>query len=170
MYTLDLLRDLYRHMEWADATVWSIVNATDDAQADGRLRELLFHVHFTQEAFLSVWKGEEVTFKSADAFPSLAEVQAWCRAFYGEAAAFLDDLSSERLDDPAPVPWVKYFARRWGRDAAVTTLGDTLMQVAMHSLYHRGQVNKQLRELGGEPPLVDYIAWIWMDRPAPDWG
>jgi hypothetical protein len=34
--------------------------------------------------------------------------------------------------------------------------------------YHRGQVATRLRERGGEPPLTDFIAWIWMHRPAPD--
>ena len=43
-------------------------------------------------------------------------------------------------------------------------------QVASHSTYHRGQVNARLREVGGTPPLVDYIAWIWFGRPAPNWS
>jgi uncharacterized damage-inducible protein DinB len=45
-----------------------------------------------------------------------------------------------------------------------------MIQVATHSTYHRGQVNARLREVGGEPPLVDYIAWIWFGRPAPEWS
>lgn len=36
--------------------------------------------------------------------------------------------------------------------------------------YHRGQVNTWLRELGLEPPLVDFIAWVWFGKPAPDWS
>jgi uncharacterized damage-inducible protein DinB len=50
------------------------------------------------------------------------------------------------------------------------TLAETMLQVASHSTYHRGQVNARLRELAGEPPLVDYIAWIWFGRPAPEWN
>ena len=23
--------------------------------------------------------------------------------------------------------------------------------------------------LGAEPPVVDYIAWVWLERPAPTW-
>ena len=48
------------------------------------------------------------------------------------------------------------------------TLAETALQVAMHSTYHRGQVNARLRQIGGEPPLVDFIAWIWFGRPAPE--
>ncbi len=39
----------------------------------------------------------------------------------------------------------------------------------MHSTHHRGQVAARLRELGGEPPLVDFIAWLWWKRPEPEW-
>jgi len=45
-----------------------------------------------------------------------------------------------------------------------------VLQVAMHSSHHRGQVARRLRELGVESPLTDYIAWIWMSRPVADWG
>ena len=47
---------------------------------------------------------------------------------------------------------------RWPRPAS---------RSCSHSTYHRGQVNARLREIGAEPPLVDYIAWLWFDRPAP---
>ena len=50
-----------------------------------------------------------------------------------------------------------------------TTVGETTLQVPMHTVYHRGQVNARVRALGGEPPLVDYIAWLWLGRPAPEW-
>ena len=39
----------------------------------------------------------------------------------------------------------------------------------MHSTYHRGQVNVRLRELGGEPQLVDFIAWVWEGKPRAVW-
>ena len=59
--------------------------------------------------------------------------------------------------------------RSLGRVPETTTLGETALQVPLHTIYHRGQVNARIRALGGEPPLVDYIAWIWLGRPAPEW-
>ena len=41
-----------------------------------------------------------------------------------------------------------------------------MLQVALHSMYHRGQINARLRDFGGNPPLVDFIAWVWLGRPA----
>ena len=49
------------------------------------------------------------------------------------------------------------------------TLGDTAWQVFSHSTYHRGQMATRIRELGGEPPAVDYIYWAWTRRPAAAW-
>jgi uncharacterized damage-inducible protein DinB len=67
------------------------------------------------------------------------------------------------------VPWQKWVVSAIGGEPGPTTKGETMMQVAMHSLYHRAQVNTRLRELGAAPPLVDYIAWLWRKRPAPQW-
>ena len=46
---------------------------------------------------------------------------------------------------------------------------ESLVQVAMHTTYHRGQVATQIRALGGEPPLTDFVAWIWIGKPEPSW-
>jgi uncharacterized damage-inducible protein DinB len=59
--------------------------------------------------------------------------------------------------------------QRLGRAPEMTTVGETVLQVAMHSQYHRGQINARLRQLEVETPLVDYIAWIWLGRPSPQW-
>jgi uncharacterized damage-inducible protein DinB len=64
---------------------------------------------------------------------------------------------------------VKFFRERLGREPVEPTMGESLFQLTSHGTYHRGQVNSRLRELGAEPPLVDYIAWIWLGRPAPAW-
>jgi uncharacterized damage-inducible protein DinB len=36
-------------------------------------------------------------------------------------------------------------------------------------MYHRGQVNTRIREVGGEPAAVDFINWIWLGKPDPEW-
>jgi hypothetical protein len=93
----------------------------------------------------------------------------WGRTYYGEAFAYLGALSDVEVSEPLPVPWAAMVERVLGRAPETTTVGETALQVALHSTYHRGQINARLREVGGEPPLVDYIAWVWRGRPAPDW-
>jgi uncharacterized damage-inducible protein DinB len=81
----------------------------------------------------------------------------------------MGDLGRQDLSRPLVVPWARMVESRLGRKAEEPSLGETLLQVVMHSTYHRGQVNTRLRELGGEPPLTDYIVWVWLGKPQPDW-
>jgi S1-C subfamily serine protease len=58
MVNKDILLDLYRHMEWADAEVWTAVLAAENGPGDTKLRGLLYHLHMVQRAFLRTWRGE----------------------------------------------------------------------------------------------------------------
>src|SRR5204863_6670963 len=76
---LSLLRELYDHMQWADATVWRAALATAAADDDAKTRERFWHVHVVQRAFLSVWRGEEIDRRDAAAFAALRDIADWGR-------------------------------------------------------------------------------------------
>ena len=156
MNALDIARDLVAHMEWADATVWNAVRklGTGDAKLADRLR----HYHATQHAFLMIWRNEPVDFSNVP-----QDVEQWARDYYTKLAAFMAPLDERSLDRVLNIPWAERYAKN---AVSKTTLGDTILQVTSHSAYHRGQVNTRIRELGGEPPLVDYIAWLWLGKPS----
>jgi uncharacterized damage-inducible protein DinB len=169
--TIDLLRQLIRHMEWADAEVWKAVLANEAARTDERLRNLLTHLHIVQRLFLILWTKQPFDpGGKPPEFPSLSDLRAWATTYYPEANRFLEGLDESRLSEEVFMPWVKTLETQVGRPLSMPTLGETIQQVSSHSTYHRGQVNARLRDVGGEPPLVDYIAWIWFGRPAPDWS
>ena len=48
MVNIELLLDLYRHMEWADATVWTAVLAADDGPSDAKISGYFYHLHMVQ--------------------------------------------------------------------------------------------------------------------------
>jgi uncharacterized damage-inducible protein DinB len=164
LFTLDALREMLRHMEWADATVWRAVMAHPASAEDTRMRELLMHVHAVQRAFLEMGMDRELTPPPAAA-PELATIHERSRAYYVELAAWLDTLRERDLARVIEMPWLSQYEQQTGQSFARPTLGEALMQVTSHSTYHRGQVNARLREIGGEPPLVDYVAWIWFGKP-----
>ena len=170
MIHVDTLVELYSHMEWADATVWKVVEAHDATLTDDELRKRLFHMHFTQRAFLGVWRGDDFVMRRAEEFESLEPIKVEALGFYPAAREVLKGLSDGDLSKPTPLPWAKFYSRRSGAEPAVTTLGDTLMQVVMHTQHHRAQINTRIRELGGDPKLIDYIGWVWAGRPEPEWG
>jgi uncharacterized damage-inducible protein DinB len=91
------------------------------------------------------------------------------RSYYGSARTFLETLDAQRLASPLIVPWTKWVEQAIGRPPADTTLGETILQTCLHSTHHRAQANARLRALGVEPPLVDYIAWLWLGRPQACW-
>lgn len=168
MFSTEFIRDLYAHMEWADSSVWQAVLKSPDAAADQNMRDRLQHIHMTQKAFLQVWTKQPLDHYQQLKFDSMAELYAWIGPYYPEARRFLSAVQPSQFTEPGPVPWAKYFVPA-GREAGMTTLGETLFQLTSHTTYHRGQVNTRLRELGAEPPLVDYIAWLWLGRPAAAW-
>ena len=165
-----LLRELFAHMEWADAQVWKAVRTVGSGEPDGVLRDRLLHIHVVQRAFLNIWTGQPMKFPEAEEFGTLGDLEAWARPYYGEARDHLEALDAARLGTLVELPWAAGLAKRFGREPQAVTLAETAFQVTCHSTYHRGQVNTRQRDLGVEPPLVDYIAWLWLGRPAAEWG
>jgi uncharacterized damage-inducible protein DinB len=162
-----LIADLFRHMEWADATVWNAVLQHEECEADATLRDRLVHIHGVQRAFFSIWTGSAIDYPDARAFPSLGALCRWGREYHAAAAPFVTEETRD-LQAIVVLPWAEQVVARFGT-IHDTTLAETMIQVTSHSTYHRGQVNARLRELGAVPPLVDYIGWIWLNRPAPAW-
>lgn len=156
-------------MEWADAQLWRALKTLDPDLSDEFLHRTVYHLHATQQAFMSYWGGQAVMPPDVSEFATLEDIRAVARPFYEDANVFLTSLEDADLERAAVVPWAKYISRLIDRAPDATTLGETLFQVAMHTAYHRGQINRRLRELGAEPPLIDYIVWVWRGRPEPEW-
>lgn len=161
----EFLIDQYRQMEWADASVWRAVLELEGAAE--ALQERLHHIHQVQRIFLSIWRGEAVDLHAGQELKG-KDLASWARECYPQARAFLAD-SKEALDRPVVLPWGQQVAERLGIEPAVTTLRDTAAQVYTHTAHHRGQVVTKLRELGGNPPLTDFIAWVWRGRAEAEW-
>ena len=165
---INTLIDLYRHMEWADASVWTSVFASESARKDVKLRDGFYHLHLVQRAFMRVWRGEPRN-APYPKFDDAESLMLWGKSYYNEAYEHLSAWNDEKALEILPVPWADIVEAQIGRPPENSRVGDTALQVALHSLYHRGQINARLREVGGEPPLVDYIAWVWLGRPSPVW-
>jgi uncharacterized damage-inducible protein DinB len=160
-----LLRDFCQHQAWADALHWRAIEAHPPAGADSAIRNRLHHIHMVQRAF--VWAVGDPTgappVTRPEAFGSLTELRAYARGSLDAFDRFVTTVSEARLDERIAIPW-------FTNPPLSLTVTEALTQCAMHSHYHRGQNAARLRELGGEPPLTDLIAWYWQGRPAPAWA
>ena len=158
-------------MEWADAKTWRAARSIDAANRDERLRWLFHHVHLVQLIYLQAWRGDRFELTELKSYDDLIAIERWARPYYERLTAFAASLNDARLQAPAEFPpeWLamidEYFPSR-----PPVTLADTAWQVFSHTTYHRGQIATRIRELGGEPPGIDYISWAWMGRPAPEWN
>ncbi|HKH44833.1 MAG TPA: DinB family protein [Thermoanaerobaculia bacterium] len=163
------LRDLTRHLEWADAAVWQTVLGSSAVSGDVNLAKTLHHVHLVQHIFSQAWVGVPFQVRDLADLPDAAALIAWGREAHTRIHAFLSAADPQEMERPLHLPWAAQFEQRANRPAQPLTIGDSVLQVALHTAHHRGQVCTRLRELGAEPPLVDFIAWAWSGKPEADW-
>ncbi len=157
-------------MHWADATLWRALLPATAVHDDRRVYELLFHIHQVQHAFLAVWRdADSPDFREFSDHPDLPSVMTWGREFHEQLPSVLASVREEDLDGTKEVLWKGWAEKTLGRPPAPTTLAETMLQVSQHSTYHRAQINQRLRQAGVDPPLTDFIAWVWQDKPAPEW-
>lgn len=166
LITPDLLRDLYAHMEWADARIWSVVREHETVSRDPFVREKLAHIHLVHWVWLHTWTDRPWQPPDTQQGPDAQTIWRWARPYYADVRAFLDTVTPERLVTPLPDAFMQQIEEHLGPGARRPTIGESAYQVASHTTHHRGQLATRIRALGVAPPPVDYIVWVWHDRPA----
>jgi uncharacterized damage-inducible protein DinB len=161
-----LLVDLGRHLSWADATFWRAFERHPPAVADETIRNRLHHVHLVQRAFLWFASGRDpyaFQVSKPHDFPTLPALRGFGEEASRRFAEFVEGVGDDRLNERRPFPFFE-------KDPPFSlSIAEAITQAVMHSQWHRGQNATRLRELGGEPPVLDLIVWYWKDRPAAEW-
>ena len=170
MRTAELLA-LVEHMEWADARIWAAAGALSPDRAEASdLRQRFFHLHLVQQLYLSMWRNAPVsTLPELADYPDLGAVRRWAQPFYAGARAVIQAADEQRLAEAIVVPFSERVAQP-GRAITHATFAETVIQVALHTTHHRGQLATRVRELGGDPPTIDLVLWIWTGRPPAEWA
>jgi uncharacterized damage-inducible protein DinB len=164
----DAIADLYRHQAWADAATWSAVMASPAAMTDAAIQDRLGHIHLVQRIYLQGWQGREFD-PATPPFADAASRMRWGREYHQAVRPFVEGLDAARLDGAFRLPWGEMIEQSLGRPAGPVTLVETLMQIPLHSSYHRGQIATRMRDLGAEPAATDFILWVFIDQPAASW-
>jgi uncharacterized damage-inducible protein DinB len=160
---IDHLRDLMRHAEWANAVffhTWGKSPARDHEE----MRRRAEHVVGVQMGFLAVLRGEPA--KIPPDAPPLAhdELRTRFETNHKSLRAFADSLDGAALSRKVRIPWFP------DDPPCVVTVAEALVQAAMHTQHHRGQLMTRLKDFGGEPKNVDWIIWLWKGRPEARWS
>lgn len=158
---LNLLRDLIAHAEWANAVffhAWGKSPARDNEE----LRQRVGHMIGVQQGFLSTLRGELTGKPPSGPPPSFEELKNRAEICHAGVREFVATLEPETLARTVQIPWFQ-------DPPCVITTAEALVQVAMHTQHHRGQCMTRLRDLGAEPKNVDWIIWLWKQKPEPRW-
>jgi uncharacterized damage-inducible protein DinB len=155
------LRDLMAHAEWANAVffnAWGKSSARDHEE----MRTRVGHIVGVQGAFVSIFNGEEPGGLPGGPPPTYDELKARAETTHRDLRNFTATQNTESLSQTVHIPW-------FPDPACVITLGEALVQVAMHTQHHRGQCMTRLKDFGGQPKNVDWIIWLWQQKPAARW-
>ena len=150
----DLLLRLLSHMRWADNVVADAL-LTDD-NPDPEAARLFAHVAAVEHLWYSRILGRPA---EVAVWPSLDVRDA--RALATRHADLFDALIAD-ADEHALARRVAYRNSK-GRTYE-SSVADIVMHVSMHGGYHRGQIARQLRAAGREPPYTDYIEFTRRDQ------
>lgn len=155
-----LLKDLLGHQAWADAVFFHAWGKSG-AREDGELRARVDHQVAVQEAFLKLLDGG-VPDLAEGPTPEFEGLKARCVAAHGALRALAQGLDDGALARIIRVPW-------FPDPPCQIPVSDALVQVCLHSQHHRGQNMSRLKALGAAPKNVDYIIWLWKQRPEARW-
>jgi uncharacterized damage-inducible protein DinB len=159
---LDFLRELMAHCEWANAVffhTWGKTPARDQEE----LRHRVGHVVGVQDGFLAVLRGNMPDGPPGGPPASYDELKQRAVESHRGLREFVAGANNETLSDKVQIPW-------FPDPPCVITVGEALTQVALHTQHHRGQLMTRLKDFGGEPKNVDWIIWLWKQKPAARWS
>jgi uncharacterized damage-inducible protein DinB len=129
------------------------------------MRRRVGHIIGVQQGFLSILRGEAPGGPpSPDAPPpSFDDLKKRAETCHAGLLEFVGSLPPEGLSRIVHIPW-------FPDPPCIITVADALVQVAMHTQHHRGQCMTRLKDHGGEPKNVDWIIWLWKQKPKGRWG
>jgi uncharacterized damage-inducible protein DinB len=157
---LATLRDLVQHKNHANAALLSAIAVHDPAASDPELQRQLHHVVLANRFWLALITDSAFDLEREQASPqSLDAIWRLFQDIDERETSWMAALQPSDLEREVVTPFLP------GQSFSLT---QALLQVCLHTHGHRAQCATRLRELGGTPPAMDFVAWL-KDRPAAGW-
>lgn len=147
---METLTRLFDHLTWADLRTLGALRSM--REAPGQAIELLAHLLAAEHVWL---RRIEQRAPDWEVWPkiSLDDCERLAQANQEGYRALLARTANDALATPV------HYTNSAGR-AFTTALGDILLHVTHHGMYHRGQVAMLVRAAGGTPIATDYIVFV----------
>jgi uncharacterized damage-inducible protein DinB len=160
MISAEYLRELYDYNYWArDQQLAACGTLAPEQLAQplgssfGSLRDTLTHLLGAEWAWLQRFNGQSPrSFPGNEELLTLEAIRSRWREVEEGMRAYLRALTLEML--AAPLTYQNFKGETWSYP-----LWQTLVHLANHGTYHRGQVTMALRQLGARPPALDYLVY-----------
>jgi uncharacterized damage-inducible protein DinB len=151
----ELLKELARHQAWADGVHWKLLRENSALLEDPEIRKRLNHMVMAIRMLTGLARGESPdpsAMKEIEGVDQLEVAMGEANAMLLEALGTLDLEQVIALPRGPNGPWE-------------APAGVLLLQAIQHGQHHRGQNASRMRQLGGAPPLTDYLIWCAFGRP-----
>ncbi len=160
MISLNVLRELYDYNFWARDQQLAVCRALSEEQlarplvsSFGSLRGTLNHLLGAEWVWMERFNGRNPrAFPEAQELQSLDAIRTRWQSVEADIRAFLAAVKPEAL--AAPFTYQNLKGEIW-----TYPLWQTLVHLANHGTYHRGQVTMALRQLGATPPAIDLLVY-----------
>ncbi|PLS01356.1 DinB family protein [Neobacillus cucumis] len=142
---------MYQHLDWANQRVLDALKTKDAPQNQAKL--LFSHTLLAEEVWFNRIKGLESNPQAIWTELSIEGCSTLAAKNNQGFAELLAGLSETNLEG------VIVYKNSTGKEFS-NSIRDILTHVALHGQYHRGQINRLLREQGDEPVSLDYIMFV----------
>jgi len=156
--SLSLVNELFDYNYWArDRHLQACAAVTEDqflrplGSSFPSIRDNLAHLVAVEWLWLERWRGRSPrSLLSPEEFPTIVAVSERWHMVESEMRQYLASLSVETL--ACLITYVNSRGQTW-----TYTLWRMMLHLLNHQSYHRGQVATLLRQLGIQPPEVDFL-------------
>lgn len=146
---MKMIHSLIRHMEWANQMILDTLAHKEECP---EAMKLLGHLLTAEQIWLARLEGRETRNAALWDKADFKKCEELVRMNKGLFLDYLKDMDDEKLS--RIVTYTNSKGNKYEN-----TRQEILLHVIMHGQYHRGQINKKLRETGIEPVNVDYITY-----------
>jgi uncharacterized damage-inducible protein DinB len=140
--------NLFEYNRWANQKL--VNNIKDQDVNDLNVLKLFSHIVLSEQIWMLRMKGENYSGRNFWEALTLQQCESVMNENKDNYENFIKETDLADIVTYRNSKGIKY----------TNTVNDILTHVSFHSAYHRGQTAKEIRRLGKEPVLTDYIAFI----------
>jgi uncharacterized damage-inducible protein DinB len=142
---------MYKHLNWANQQILETLQRMEDE--DQEVCRLFSHILFAEKVWITRLQGLDSSQLPIWSDVDLAVCAELVKSNEEGFTTLFTSLANTDLD--------KGISYRNSKGLEYNnSVRDILTHVALHGLYHRGQINSRLRANGVEPVVIDFILFM----------